>query len=148
MTTPSPARVVVVDDEPYLRKIATELLREEGFFVEAFGDPRAARAAVLAEAPTVMVTDYRMPEWTGIDLARAVRSTLGEQCPYVVLWTGSRALVPSHEQALVDVIVDKPCRIAALVGAVRRGVRLRRRRSSGVQAVWCLDRATKEDVGT
>ena len=73
----SDARVLVVDDEPNLRKVLTALLRQEGFEVVSEPDGEAALARLRA-APSgtfdAVVTDLRMPGLDGMGLLRAATS--------------------------------------------------------------------------
>lgn len=72
-----PLRVMFVDDEPQLVRLAERTLRRLGHRVTAFSDPVAALEQ-FRHAPgefDVVVTDLSMPHMSGLDLARALRST-------------------------------------------------------------------------
>jgi DNA-binding NtrC family response regulator len=73
-TAPHAPRVLVVDDEPNLRKVLTALLRQEGFEVVSEPDGEAALTRLRA-APSgtfdAVVSDLRMPKLDGISLLRA-----------------------------------------------------------------------------
>ena len=74
MTT-HPARILLVDDEPNLRKVLGALLQQEGFEVHAEADGAAALARVRASPSGTfdgVITDLRMPELDGIGLLRAL----------------------------------------------------------------------------
>mgnify|MGYP001447293143 CR=1 FL=1 len=78
MSTPrSAARILVVDDEPNLRKVLTALLRQEGFEVISEPDGQAALTRLRA-APSgtfdAVVTDLRMPGLDGMGLLRGATS--------------------------------------------------------------------------
>ncbi|MFO0744276.1 MAG: PAS domain S-box protein [Myxococcota bacterium] len=68
-------RVLFVDDEPAIVKLASRELQRVGFQVVPFQDPSAALAAFQAAPETfdVVVSDISMPQLSGVDLARAVR---------------------------------------------------------------------------
>lgn len=67
-------RILVVDDEPAVAKVACSLIGRLGYQVEAMNDPQAARERLLQGPPEfdLVVTDYFMPGLTGADLARAI----------------------------------------------------------------------------
>ena len=68
--------VLYVDDDTALIFLVERLLRRRGYRVTGFSDPRAAEAA-LREDPMsfdLLVTDYNMPGYSGIDLVRMARS--------------------------------------------------------------------------
>ena len=68
------ARVIVVDDLPYVREALAELLRTAGYQVVAAESGPAALAELERETADLLLTDLYMPEMTGWDLVRAVRS--------------------------------------------------------------------------
>ena len=59
------ARVLVVDDEPRLGKLASEMLELDGHDVVRAGGGREALVRLAAERFEVVVTDLRMPELDG-----------------------------------------------------------------------------------
>ena len=67
--------VLIVDDQPAFRRLARELLEEDGFVVigEA-GDVGSAQRAIRDLHPDVVVLDVRLADGSGVDVARAVRS--------------------------------------------------------------------------
>ncbi len=68
-------RVLLVDDEPNLRKVLGALLQQEGFEVHAEGDGEAALARVHASPSgtfDAVISDLRMPKLDGIGLLRAL----------------------------------------------------------------------------
>jgi signal transduction histidine kinase/ActR/RegA family two-component response regulator len=68
--------VMYVDDDQALVFLVTRVLTRKGFVVTAFTDPREARAALQAnpEAFDLLVTDYNMPGYSGIDLLREAKA--------------------------------------------------------------------------
>ena len=68
-------RILLVDDEPNLRKVLGALLKQQGFEVHAEGDGAAALARVRAAPPRTfdaVITDLRMPNLDGMGLLRAL----------------------------------------------------------------------------
>ena len=73
--------VMYVDDDEALVFLVQRLLRRRGYEVSGFTDPHAAAAALRAapQAYDLLVTDYNMPGYCGVDLvreARAIRADL------------------------------------------------------------------------
>ena len=89
---PSGGAVWVVDDDPAVLVFLTELLRESGFEVQAFAEPRPALDALRAiqgqsqAHPVALITDQTMPGMSGAELAQAALALL-PKLP-VVLCTG------------------------------------------------------------
>ncbi len=128
-------RVLVVDDDAAARQTLVALLDGE-FAVEAAGDGGAA--AELAEAGDfdVVISDYRMPSVSGIDLlARICRRR-----PHVVgiLVTGDadlprvRVAIHMRGDELACDVVAKPYDPADLIERVRTATRSSRARRAGI----------------
>jgi len=71
------ARVLLVDDDPGLRRLISLRLEGNGYEVAVAEDARAALGAVASRIPQVVVTDLRMEGMDGMALFRRLR----EECP-------------------------------------------------------------------
>ncbi len=70
----TPARILVVDDDPAVRFTLCEALEDAGFVTEAASDGREALARCLQGAPLdLVVTDLVMPGGGGLALIAALR---------------------------------------------------------------------------
>jgi DNA-binding NtrC family response regulator len=72
---PTPVTILVVEDEPGVRRLACQLLQRHGYGTMEAGDGKEA-LAVLSEAATpigLVLTDIRMPNLNGLELERLVR---------------------------------------------------------------------------
>lgn len=67
------ARLLIVDDEPYIRSSMLEILTEVGYRVRSAPDGRAALAEIRREAPEVLLSDLNMPGMSGSELLPLVR---------------------------------------------------------------------------
>jgi CheY-like chemotaxis protein len=65
---------MLVDDLNYVRDALTELLRGAGYDVVPAASGPAALAELERQSVDLLLTDLYMPEMTGWDLVRAVRS--------------------------------------------------------------------------
>ena len=68
--------VLYVDDDQALVFLVERVLRRKGFTVTTFNDPQEAQAALAERAQDfdLLVTDYNMPGYSGLDLLRAVKA--------------------------------------------------------------------------
>ncbi len=64
---------LVVDDQPFVRRFLSTVLRRQGWSVREASDAASAMAVADAEPLDLLVTDYEMPLVTGVALARALR---------------------------------------------------------------------------
>ena len=73
-STPSPARVLVVDDEPPIRAIVRGFLEREGMTVAEAADGPSAVERARAFAPDIVVLDIMLPGYDGLEVLRRVRA--------------------------------------------------------------------------
>ena len=117
--------VMYVDDDQALVFLVQRLLRRRGYKVSGFTDPRAALAA-LAEEPwtyDLLVTDYNMPGFSGLDLLREVQK-LHPDLP-VALASGyvTQEIEEAAMRAGARALVHKPNDVEELCATVQRLVR-------------------------
>jgi len=93
-------RALVVDDDPEIATVLTELVEREGFAVTSATTLAQAREAIAATVPDIVLVDIHLPDGSGLDLFDG----LGPAAPEVVLITG---------QASVETAVDALRRGAA-----------------------------------
>src|SRR5438067_1648622 len=77
-------RVLVVDDEQYIRDLVGTSLRYEGFEVEEASMGRAALAAASSFRPDLIVLDVMLPDLDGLEVTRRLR-TDGVRVPVLFL---------------------------------------------------------------
>jgi len=79
VTAPSPGscRILVVDDEPVVRRFATRVLEAEGFLVSQAADGAEALRLLREAVPAVdaVVSDIVMPRLNGVELLQVLSST-------------------------------------------------------------------------
>ncbi len=71
---PAPKRILVVDDELGLCAGIQEALRREGHLVDATQDARAALKACREKPYHLVITDFKMPGLTGVELLTQARA--------------------------------------------------------------------------
>ncbi len=84
-TTPSPSRVLVVEDDPTLAANLVEYLEGQGWSVDNAHDGAAAMARVSADTFDVIVLDLGLPRADGLAVLNHLRRTLGRSTPVLVL---------------------------------------------------------------
>jgi two-component system alkaline phosphatase synthesis response regulator PhoP len=66
-------RILVVDDEPKIVKLARDYLTRSGFQVLSAADGPAALASARRERPDLIVLDLNLPGMDGLDVCRVLR---------------------------------------------------------------------------
>jgi CheY-like chemotaxis protein len=115
-----PKTVLVVDDEPMVRELETQVLRVQGY--KALAAECAAEALRLAgETATIhlLITDLMMPEIDGFELTRRFR-TLHPKAPVLVV-SGSLPLLHAENEPHMDgcAFLSKPFQFSELIHKVR-----------------------------
>jgi len=75
----SRARLLVVDDEPAIREVASALLASEGYDVSTAEDGMEALERLVEPLPDLVISDLKMPHMSGFELLTLVR----ERFPHV-----------------------------------------------------------------
>jgi len=117
--TQAPIRVLVVDDEDFVRELLRDILESLGHQVAEAEDGFKALELFSSESFDAVFTDIGMPGMSGWELARSIRES-NTQIPVAVL-TGWGEAVSSREQknAEVNWIVAKPFPIERIAEIVK-----------------------------
>jgi CheY-like chemotaxis protein len=86
-------RVLIVEDDPEVRRLITSVVEGEGYPVVALGDGREAYRQLKSDANFgVVILDMMMPHLKGIDIARYMRTEKRLMRIPVVMITGGDEL--------------------------------------------------------
>jgi CheY-like chemotaxis protein len=83
-----PRRILVVEDQPALSRVTVALLQKLGHEVRAAADGPEALVAVKEYNPEVVLLDIGLPGMDGYEVARCLRTEMGESAPLLVAMTG------------------------------------------------------------
>ncbi|HEX2447181.1 MAG TPA: response regulator transcription factor [Methyloceanibacter sp.] len=118
----APLKVLVVDDEPPIRKLLRMGLGTQGY--QTIDAPNAKAALdLLAETPDLVILDLGLPDMQGLELLRKIREQR-EDLPIVVL--SSRGDEAAKVEALdlgADDYVTKPFGMEELLARMRAALR-------------------------
>ena len=115
--------ILVVDDEPPLRRVLHTSLTARGFSVDQVGSGEQAVAAVRQRAFDMMLLDINMPGMGGIEACRRIRALMPHLgIVMVTVRDAERDMVQALE-AGADDYVTKPFRFDELVARLRAVLR-------------------------
>jgi two-component system KDP operon response regulator KdpE len=120
--TGAPLKVLVVDDEPPIRKLLRMGLGTQGYQTLDASNAKAA-LDLMAEKPDLVILDLGLPDMQGLDLLREIRAQR-EELPIVVL--SSRGDEAAKVEALdlgADDYVTKPFGMEELLARMRAALR-------------------------
>lgn len=118
-------RVLVVDDEPFIRDILADFLAMEGYSVRTANDGQSALAELRAAPFDVVVSDLKMPNVGGLELLREV--TQAYPSTLMVIMTGFGTVetaIHAMKQGAFDYVL-KPFKADEIIRVVGRAVRQR-----------------------
>ncbi|WP_332718996.1 response regulator transcription factor [Pelagibacterium mangrovi] len=121
--TNATVKVLVVDDEPPIRKLLRVGLSAEGYTVIEAPNGRAALELVGSDKPDLILLDLGLPDMQGHDLLEKLRGELAD-LPIVVLSsrTDEAGIVRALEMGADD-YVTKPFGTRELVARIRMALR-------------------------
>jgi two-component system, NtrC family, response regulator PilR len=117
-------RILLAEDDRVFAAILCDLLSLQGHHVVLVDSVSAAFAALSTGRYDVLLTDYRLGDMTGQELAAHIAESA--DAPFVVLITGYATQVddPVLLTSGVDAVLPKPCRPAELDAVLARAANL------------------------
>jgi CheY-like chemotaxis protein/ribosomal protein L40E len=117
-----PAKILVVDDEPYITKLVKHLLESEGMQVEVAGNAKEAADLVAKFHPSVLITDRMMPDMDGFELIKLLRRNTEFSQMKIIMLTVVDTFDDIRRSILVgaDDYIRKPFDPQELIWSVKR----------------------------
>lgn len=121
-----PIRVLFLEDQPDDARLLAHELRRAGF--EPSGgraETKAEFVALLDPPPDVILSDFALPQWSGLDALRLVRER-GLDVPVIIVsgTMGEERAVAAMQEGAIDYLLKD--RLARLGSAVARAIERRR----------------------
>ncbi len=114
--------ILVVDDEPEIRRMLDKLLSGKGYRVLQADAGHMALKMVKEHAPDLMVLDAMLPEVHGFEIARRIKgSKRYGHIPIVMIsavYRGWHYAEDLKQSCGVEAFIEKPFRIQEVIGAV------------------------------
>lgn len=120
MSRAQPARVLVIDDERYMRGLLCELLATWGCEADEASSGREGLARFAEGRYDLVLTDLVMPGLTGLEVVETVRHANPDIG--VIMFTGSSADLQHHGRRLGFTLLRKPLEIGSLETAVKQAL--------------------------
>jgi len=116
-------RILVVDDEPDIRRLVAEILEDEGYQVTTAENAGAARQLKKSQVPDLILLDIWMPDTDGITLLKEWVVEEAMLCP-VVMMSGHGSVEAAVEATRLGAydFLEKPLSLAKLLLIVERAL--------------------------
>lgn len=111
------SRVLVVDDDPAIRRILSQTLELEDYEVTGAADGEEALEMISGEMPDVVILDVMMPRMHGFDVLRQIRHNPETRDLPVILLTAKSSAEDTWEgwREGVDYYMTKPFDVEELI---------------------------------
>jgi diguanylate cyclase (GGDEF)-like protein len=120
-----PFKIVVADDSPFFRRVVERALAREEYTLLFAKNGREAIDFVAAHEPAVVITDWEMPDFSGLELCEKIR---GGKHPYtyIILLTSNKNKdqIVRGLDAGADDYLTKPFDPGELLARIRVGRRI------------------------
>ena len=113
-------RILVVDDESYVRELLERVLQRRGHEVDMAADGEAALELLATNTYDLVVTDVVMPGIDGFDLLRRVKATYPGVTVIVLTGYARKQSISDFLLYGADEYLSKPFQVPALLEAVAK----------------------------
>lgn len=117
------AHILVVDDEPDIRQLVRDILEDENYSIAVAENAEAARQALRARRPDLILLDIWMPDLDGISLLKEWTDGRDLACP-VIMMSGHGTVETAVEATRLGAydFLEKPLSLAKLLLTVERAL--------------------------
>ncbi|HUZ02224.1 MAG TPA: response regulator [Thermomicrobiaceae bacterium] len=124
------ARVLIVDDDPSIRALLDELLRDEGHVTVLAGDGKRAVERARETHPDVILMDLMLPVLDGASAIRVLKSDpFTRDIPIIAMSAGANLRLHA-EHLPADGVLGKPFDLDTVLAHVTINSRLAREREA------------------
>ncbi len=123
-TEPRKKRVLIVDDEPAVRRTVRAALESAGYECAESENGAAGLAWIEENHADLIIVDYQMPVLSGLRLLERIHGNRNGKATPIIMLSG--VLNPKDKQKAMDLgayaVVDKPCNFRELVHTVDEAI--------------------------
>ena len=120
---PEQPTVLIVDDEPSIRRLYRSALKTLPVRLLDASNGLDAMNLIEQEKPDLVVTDYAMPDWDGLEVCHQIRKRPELQHIKIILITGQATppfLLEAVNHGIVNAALAKPVNINELQQLTKR----------------------------
>ena len=119
-----PKKIVLIDDNPVIRRLYTRLFQKAGFNIITAVNGREGYELIMTERPDAAVVDFMLPDISGLDVCRQVRAQdIGQEIKLFLFTSDNQD--ETREKALaagVNTVVIKSPEAQEIIAIVKNGL--------------------------
>jgi voltage-gated potassium channel len=119
-----PKKIVLIDDNPVIRRLYTRLFQKAGFNIITAVNGREGYEMIMTERPDAAVVDFMLPDISGLDVCRQVRAQdIGQEIKLFLFTSDNQD--ETREKALaagVNTVVIKSPEAQEIIAIVKNGL--------------------------
>jgi len=117
-------KILIVDDEESLLKLASLLLASRGYKVEGVLDGKTALDSMAIDKPDLVLLDIMMPGMNGFEVCELIKNDEATQHIPVIMLTAKKSSedMSRAEQLGADQYITKPFRSAYLLDTIQKAL--------------------------
>lgn len=120
----NPPLAAVVEDDLFLSEIYSDALRSSGLQVETFYEGQSAMNALKEMTPDLIVLDLNLPNYSGIEIFRALRNNPATVDTWVLIVTADPSQAAELSQSEIEsqnlLVLSKPISVDQLDQLAKR----------------------------
>lgn len=114
-------KILIVDDEPLMRKFLTEGLKRKGYLVDSAENGKEAFSWLLQHSYDLVITDMKMPDLSGLDVVRKTKELSPQTIVLVMTAHGTIENAVEAMQLGAFHYILKPFTFDSLEALIRKG---------------------------
>lgn len=116
--------ILIVDDEPDIRQLVSEILEDEGYEVNTAENANEAKKLLRKRCPDLVLLDIWMPGQDGISLLKDLKETDSLNCP-VIMMSGHGTIETAVEATRLGAsdFIEKPLSMAKMLLCIDNTIR-------------------------
>ena len=128
----TPARVLIVDDEPSSLELLEVYLSEKGYEVGCAMNGKECIEKVISFKPHILILDIRLPDADGLDILKRLKEREG--APHVIIITAFHDMSTTIKAMKLGAFeyIPKPIDVDELEAAIERALDLSKKKTSGL----------------
>ena len=113
-------KVLVVDDDAWMRSVLADLLPAEGYEVEQASDGTSAIRLAKEDRPDLVILDLVLPEMSGLDVLRELKKDHWTNNIPVIVFSAYASQLPTDCAPRAEAVIEKPIDVSDLLDQIQR----------------------------